>query len=737
MHLPGYHFVTFDPEEPQERILTRIAEEKTTLTAFFKANMDLEMAPIAQRLTYQEFPQKFVYHEWDKKWRIRKNGFALGRMYFVPPSTGDERFYLRTQLTVVKGPTSFENLRTFGGVTYPTFREACLARGLLEDDGEWRQCLLEASVMQTGTRLRNLFAALLLFCSPTKPEQLWNEFREYICDDLGYRLHCSGCQDPRDDEIFDYGLWLIERVLMKTQRKRLKDFPDMPLPERDWEDVAENSLIGEQLNYNRDHERNLAEERVARLNPEQLDAYQQIASSVESQAGRTFFLNGPGGTGKTFVYNTVCNMVRSHGWIVLCVASSGIASLLLCGGRTAHSMFKIPLSLNPESTCPIHKEERLAALIRHTRLIIWDEITMQHRYAAEAVDRTCRDILDTPDRPFGGITMVFGGDFQQILPVVPRGSREDVVSATLLRSNLWGHVKVLKLIRNMRVADTPDAHSFSSWLLEIGHGRGLSNDGTVRLPHGMIASDIATFINKIYPGIQSPTPPPPDYFLNRMILSPRNSDVADLNMQILSMMPGEEESFLSVDSVEDEAGVDDGISGSNALPPEFLRTLNPSGLPPGDLRLKPGCPLILLRNLCPANGLCNGTRMVLIRMSRRVLEVRLIGGEHDGELAFIPRITLAPAEGQTGLTFVLKRRQFPVRLAFALTINKAQGQSVKHVGIDLRIPVFSHGQLYVALSRATSSQNIQVLLPEEGRDSSRVQNIVYPEVLVDTAASFT
>lgn len=733
MHLPGYHFVTFDPDEPQEQILARVTGEKTTLTAFFRANANPQMAPIAQQLTYQEFPQKFVYNEGDKEWHIRKKGFALGRMYFVPPSASDERFYLRTLLTVVKGPTSFENLRTFGGLLHPTFREACLARGLLEDDGEWRQCLLEASAMQTGEQLRNLFVTLLLFCSPAKPERLWNEFREHICDDLGYRLRCGGRQDPQEDEIFDYGLWLIEQRLMKTQRKQLKDFPDMPIPEFDWEGVAENTLIGEQLSYDRERERNLAEERLAQLNPEQLDAYRQIISSVETQAGQVFFLNGPGGTGKTFVYNTICNMVRSHGWIALCVASSGIASLLLQGGRTAHSMFKIPLSLNPESTCPIHKEGKLAALIRNTRLIIWDEITMQHRYAAEAVDRTCRDILDAPDRPFGGITVVFGGDFQQILPVVPRGLREDVVSATLLRSNLWNHIIVLRLIQNMRVADTPDAPLFSSWLLKIGHGYGLADDATIQLPREMVVPDVDTFIDRIYHGIRSSPPPAPDYFLNRMILSPRNSEVADLNAQILGMMPGDAESHLSVDGVVDEAGVDDGIFGSN-IPPEFLQTLNPSGLPPSDLQLKVGCPLILLRNLCPASGLCNGTRMILVRMSRRVLEVKLMGGEHDGSLALIPRITLSPSEAQTGFAFVLKRRQFPVRLVFALTINKAQGQSVKHVGIDLRVPVFSHGQLYVALSRATNSRNIQILLPEEERDTHRTHNIVYPEVLVDTVS---
>jgi len=655
-------------------------------------------------------------------------------MYFVAPNTNDERFYLRTLLAVVKGPESYEDLRTLNGVLLPTFRDACIARGLLEDDGEWRQCLLEASSMQTGAQLRNLFATLLLFCCPTKPEQLWNDFRQHICDDLRYRLQCTGRQDPEDAEIFDYGLWLVEQILVKTLRKRLMDFPDMPVPNRAWDAEVENPLIGEQLNYDRGHERILAEERIAQLNTEQHHAYDQIISSVESQAGRTFFLNGPGGTGKTFIYNTVCNTVRGNGWIVLCVASSGIAALLLRGGRTAHSMFKIPISLNQDSTCPISKEGRLASLIRATRLIIWDEITMQHRHAAEAVDRTCRDILGARDQNFGGITVVFGGDFQQILPVVYKGSREDVVSASLLRSVLWTDIEVLKLTQNMRVASDPDAQPFSSWLLDIGHGRGRAADETIRLPQEMVATDLETFIGQVYPGVGSVPHPQPDYFLDRMILAPRNSDVGDLNRHILELMSGEEEDFLSVDSVVDEAGVDDGSPGHHTFPAEFLRTLHPPGLPPGELRLKPGCPIILLRNLCPVQGLCNGTRMVVVRMSRRVLEVKLIGGEHHGERAFIPRITLTPTEGQTSFAFTLKRCQFPVNLAFALTINKAQGQSVKKVGIDLRIPVFSHGQLYVALSRATNSRNISVLLPDANRDTRQTRNVVYPEVLVNVVS---
>ena len=134
--------------------------------------------------------------------------------------------------------------------------------------------------------------------------------------------------------------------------------------------------------------------------------------------------------------------------------------------------------------------------------------------------------------------------------------------------------------------------------------------------------------------------------------------------------------------------------------------------------------------LASQRGLCNGSRATLLRMSSRVLEVRLIGGDHDGQIALIPRITLSPSEKNVDFAIKLKRRQSPVQLAFAMAINKAQGQSVKHVGIDLRTPAFGHGQLYVAMSRATSSRRIKVLLPHDAV-VPETKNVVYPEVLID------
>jgi hypothetical protein len=127
---------------------------------------------------------------------------------------------------------------------------------------------------------------------------------------------------------------------------------------------------------------------------------------------------------------------------VLAIASLGIVYLLLLGGKTAHSRFKIPINLHNESTCNITQQMKVAKLVRKVDLIIWDEAPMMHRRAFEAVDRTLRDLMQLDDAQvteniFSGKIVVFGGDFRQIVPIVPKGGQEDIVSASLPRSHLW------------------------------------------------------------------------------------------------------------------------------------------------------------------------------------------------------------------------------------------------------------------------------------------------------------
>ena len=113
---------------------------------------------------------------------------------------------------------------------------------------------------------------------------------------------------------------------------------------------------------------------------------------MNDNSGKSFFLHGPGGTGKTYLYNTLCYHLHGQRKIVVCVASSGIAALLLIGGRTAHSCFKIPLKIHEDSMCTFAKNSELAELLQITDLIIWDEAPMQHRHVHECVNRTLQDV---------------------------------------------------------------------------------------------------------------------------------------------------------------------------------------------------------------------------------------------------------------------------------------------------------------------------------------------------------
>lgn len=149
-----------------------------------------------------------------------------------------------------------------------------------------------------------------------------------------------------------------------------------------------------------------------------------------------------GGTGKTLLWTTIIAKLRSEGKIVLAVASSGIASLLIEGGRTAHSRFRIPIDIHETSSCDIKQNTMLTGLICKTDLIVWDEAPMNHRYVFEAADPTFREIMRDVDpesvtAPFGGKTVLLGGDFRQILPVLPNQGRLETVMASISKSFLW------------------------------------------------------------------------------------------------------------------------------------------------------------------------------------------------------------------------------------------------------------------------------------------------------------
>ncbi|KAF5452910.1 hypothetical protein F2P56_027864 [Juglans regia] len=207
--------------------------------------------------------------------------------------------------------------------------------------------------------------------------------------------------------------------------------------------------------------------------------------------------------------------------------------------------------------------------------------------------------------------------------------------------------------------------------------------------------------------------------MNRAILTPKNGSVDEINALLIHRFPGEVHRYYSFDETIDAS--------EQSVMEDFLNTLTPNELPPHELLLKKNCPIMLLRNINPSEGLCNGTRLICRSFDRNIIDAEIAVRHHIEKRVFIPRIPFLPnVDENSGFPF--KRTQFAIRLSFAMTINKSQGQTLDYVGIYLPQPVFSHGQLYVALSRAKTASAVRILIRPVSTEQWEKMRTVYTSI---------
>uniref|UniRef100_A0A0D3CQY9 ATP-dependent DNA helicase n=1 Tax=Brassica oleracea var. oleracea TaxID=109376 RepID=A0A0D3CQY9_BRAOL len=366
-----------------------------------------------------------------------------------------------------------------------------------------------------------------------------------------------------DHEKKKFALLEIEKILKRCGTSLAK-YPSMPQVAKTHSKDS-NVLILDERSYDREALLETLDRDIPNMTPEQRKIYDEILDAVNKERA-----------------------IRSRGDITLNVASSGIASLLLQGGKTAHSRFGVPLNPDEFSSCTMAHGSDQANLVKEASLITWDEAPIMSRYCFEALDRSLTDIIrKQSDKPFG-----------------------------------------------------------------------------------------------------------------------------------------EEMIYLSADSIDptDTKAVND-----EALDSDFLNNIKVSGLPSHRLRLKVGCPVMVLRNVDPPEGLMNGTRLQITQLMEFMVAAKIITGSNVGKTVYIPRLLITPSD--TRLPFKMRRRQLPLAVAFAITINKSQGQSLSEVGLFLPRPVFSHGQLYVAISRFTSKKGLEILIVDkDGKPQHKTVNVVFKEV---------
>eukprot|EP00918_Siedleckia_nematoides_P027432 GHVU01059166.1.p1 GENE.GHVU01059166.1~~GHVU01059166.1.p1 ORF type:complete len:812 (-),score=65.24 GHVU01059166.1:740-3004(-) len=711
--------------------------------------------------TYLEMPERFTWHLTHHVWNPRACCLrypTIGRLRNVHQNAG-ELYYLRLLLLHEehsRGATSFLQLKTVDGHVNNNFRTACQHLGIVYDESYLRRLMEEVQTFGMPSHMRVFFSILLDTHNPPHVESLFNRFCSSMTEDWSTRdrpldmptrrvllwLDLQAKFNQRGRDFFNFGLShlvpSLQDVLNVTQRyPEFRRFAPSDIPR----------VIAEEMLYDTAALENEVADRRLQLTDEQqlIYAYVQSLRSHDPQPemqentspnmplpSRCVCILAAAGAGKTTLLNLILDTFRRDGCIALAVATTGIAAALLHGGRTFHSRFACPIELSPDMRLNIPWQSPLADLLRKAGVIVWDEISMAHRYCFEALDHClrdlCRDRHGNPSTlPFAGKIIIVAGDFRQLLPI-DLDDNTNGVQVTVKNSPLWHTFHVMHLTRNMRMhlsLDAPaDDLQYLEWITAVGNGQLQTvHDDFIDIPERYCAPiDDQAAIQWAFPDFLQHYMDE-TYLVGKIIMAPKYFIVKRLNELICDSIPEQCLHSLAVDTPHFDMFNPTAFCWS--VTPELLSTLDPSNFPPYCLKLKTGMVVMLLRNLDLVNGLYNGQRMLIqiVKALPSLLVCTLLNDPTT--TVFVPKIKLAADHRFAGFRWY--RLQFPVIPAYALTINKSQGQSVDRAAVYLQEQVFAHGMLYTSGTRCRRPACMRFFLHPS--TVNRARNIVYHEVL--------
>lgn len=730
------------------------------LEAFFHYNAEQAAAGQISSSTYSRMN---TVASWDRskgRWKKRVSTAkmpAIGRVYGAHPRDG-EKFYLRILLhsPACVGAVSWQDLlrdkNNPSGPPLASFEETCRAWGLLSNDEEWVAALTQMSEERTASTLRRTLAYILEFNAPGDPMRLVCRFLEDCCRDWHRDLHSQ-----ESSPAVGYLEWCYVSLFLYFEGafEHLLRGPSGPVirlrAPTDAEKRMAKVYLGQtqfqlgptESRFDRAEQARLGSQQYRALNLKQKELCDRVSGAIQTGNSFAGFVQASAGTGKTFLFSTLLAMTRGEGRSALALAYTGVASLLMEDGQTMHSCFKLPVDDDAASdTEPLSwgivPGTPQANRIRNASLIICDEICSASKIHLEIIDRGLQELMGN-NTLFGGKVLLAGGDFKQTLPVCPGASKPHVLLKCLPTSYLWDQLEHYSLTENMRIstsylgtAQDNEAVRWNDVLQGIGTGTlgetvpaVVTNNPGIAVPVDPALTDgiktVEDLIRFAYPNL-SAVPPDPTWLASRCILAPLNRQVRGVNDTITATLGTEGWHAYSSDMLDEAASLD--ADGQMNPDPEHLNKFDDATLPPHHLFLKKGMPVMLIRNINLAEGLAKGVRLQVHHVSLHVLNATFLTGVRQGQAVDLVRLRLPSPEG--AFPWKWFRVQFPVVPAWSLTTHRAQGQTFRTVGLLLQTPCFSHGQLYVALSRVGQRSMLRVLLPEGQKD---ITNIVYKEVL--------
>ena len=685
---------------------------------------------------------------------------SIVRMHWLYPDAG-ELFYLR--ILMYHNPAmSFVEYRTHQGIEYKTFQESAVARGHVRDANEAIFAFLSIMLISSPAELRAFLVMMTADGFPTLAIIQNEEYFEMLYQDF---LH-----DPVNNGSVPLSK---NKCLLDLKRRFEKIGKDMmeacgfPLPEND---VNMSELERLMLMYDPAEQAALLE--TAQVNypntEEQEEVFQLVKNALDSETRLILFIQGSAGTGKSTFANKATAYARSKNLIALgCCANALACQVYGQNGEytTTHDLFGIPVIEDNED---IDHEAEIKSLYRTqaaklevllaARLIVWDEALSNHKHCLSAA-------FDLMER-FAGKVLIMMGDWRQCPPVVKNAEMNEIVNASMFNSRFWNQVTVRFFTVNLRLmirklsvvsadaqsqaANVAAAEVFNKEQREylqmidiIGDGRQLNEetsnfvidinsenipiDGsrTIALPKIEKIFDQRAAIDWLYTdGLFNP-----ETMHKRAILCSTNVMVDEWNSVIQSMNENPLREYLSTDTVRE---IDDpnGILAS-MLTESVMARYDVPGVPNHILRLKEDDICMVMRNLNRKEGLAKNLRVRIVKMYDHVIRVCTLDPERP-KYYNIPRIRFSVSLPY-GRAVKIERKQFPLRLAYSMTFNKSQGQEFEKVLVDIRNNPFTHGHLYVALSRIRVASNIRVFTepPSDGDDEfspPTVTNVVFEKL---------
>jgi hypothetical protein len=746
VHLEDQEPVSFiaGQEEAAERRFNH-PEFRSKWTAYMElCRMDAN----ARSYLFEEIERDYTFHvkdvsgqyvwRFDPRRRNARGGMHIGMIY--PPSRRNHELFATYLLALeLRGLQSFEDLRTLNRPTdrnYDPLRpvevcataiEACVRRNLMTSDETWIEVMEQAACAIHNSRLFvRFFVSLLLFSQPSDPSALLGRFLDRLIPPRGRRR-----RDNREAR-YQQLLRLIQRQLEENNYT----MHQYGLPEPEPDDRTEEQRLSEDLippvldPQTGDPVDLTDEERMARANGmyEQLNAQQrafidlvferdQELRSSQSRVANTILLEGAAGTGKTHTLNVLMELCYAHGIPIRASASTGKAATHLLGACTAHSLFGIPVV---DSSAPtndmrfsrINANSYKGCLLKQVPIFIIDEVGMLHVDDIYCINMLLKDLHDTGVR-FGRVLVIFTGDVKQIMPIVPGADPlgERQAQASFFFSAECRVSTRVCLTENMRVRESADQAHFLAWQQHIGmdqyphveypNDRAHRYTRFIRLPSRFVRFNEEAFIREVYS--REVLEGDPTHLTSRVILSPVNTVVDRVNRRVTAMMPIDRPShtYLSVNT-PDAHDVYDPTSAVFAT--DNLQSIESADIPVHALHLIVGMPVMCMQNLDVANGICNGTTMIVERLGANVVWCRV--NTRSGQ-RLQPIAATKFTYNSNGFKFT--RIQLPLRVAFCVTVNRSQGGTYDYVAFHSLRPIWAHGMLFVAVTRVTSPEGLTIL----------------------------